>query len=50
MQDLLFQYLQLRLGFNTKDQAHMLVVMAVSSLTIKVNLMRDLEDCCCMGL
>eukprot|EP00197_Chlamydomonas_leiostraca_P005577 CAMPEP_0202867458 /NCGR_PEP_ID=MMETSP1391-20130828/9446_1 /ASSEMBLY_ACC=CAM_ASM_000867 /TAXON_ID=1034604 /ORGANISM="Chlamydomonas leiostraca, Strain SAG 11-49" /LENGTH=684 /DNA_ID=CAMNT_0049547505 /DNA_START=141 /DNA_END=2195 /DNA_ORIENTATION=- len=35
-QDLLMQYLQLRLGFNTRDQANLLVIVAGCGLAIKL--------------
>ena len=33
--DVLIQYLQLTLGFHTSDQAHVFVIIAVSSTTLK---------------
>ncbi|KAG2441733.1 hypothetical protein HXX76_003348 [Chlamydomonas incerta] len=37
--ELLMQYLQLRLGFNTRDQAHVLVVLASGGLVVKLGLL-----------
>ncbi|KAL6759122.1 major facilitator superfamily domain-containing protein [Haematococcus lacustris] len=41
-QDMLFQYLQLQLGFNTKDTSLLLVVLAVCGLSIKLLLLSSL--------
>lgn len=39
VQDLLMQYLQLKLGFNTRDQANLLVIVAGCGLAIKLALL-----------
>lgn len=42
VQDLLIQYLQLRLSFNTADQARLLILLAVCGLAIKLGLLTTL--------